>query len=121
MNVNLSVIFLDLGRFARREQSSSTAIEPNKYAKFASSVVQKKFDRDIQPRINNTAIKNQPLFTCIDWRNRIYKIRVSQELPIPKGTESAFLKPRLKVTKVSSIAIKVDSLRVTFSSIVVKN
>ena len=46
---------------------------------------------------------------------------LSQESPISKRTEPAFLKPRFKVTKVSSIeievnAIELNSSRGTFSS-----
>ena len=41
---------------------------------------------------------------------------LSQELPLSEKTEPAFLKPRLKVRKVSLIAIKLDSLRDTFQT-----
>ena len=46
-----------------------------------------------------------------------FKKSLSSESPISKRTESAFLKPRLHVTKVSSNAIELDSSRVTLSSI----
>ena len=44
---------------------------------------------------------------------------LSQEFLILKRTEPAFLKPCLKVTTVSSIAIEINSSRGTFSAIAI--
>ena len=48
-----------------------------------------------------------------------FKKSLYQESPISKSTEPAFLKPRLKVTKVSSIAIELNLSRGTFNSIAI--
>ena len=66
------------------------------------------------PQINNMAIPGTQIPTDVIW----FKKFLSQESPISKRTEPASLKPRLKVTKVSSIEL--DLLRATFSSIAIK-
>ena len=48
------------------------------------------------------------------------KKSLSQELPISKSTEPAFLKPRPNVTKISLIVIKLNSSHGTFSLIVIE-